>query len=84
MEDFKKLLESGKLLIGTNEVTKALRLGKLTKVMMAKNAKVAVQKDVTYYAKLAQVEVEVLDISNEQLGKQCKKPFFVSLLGITK
>ena len=84
MQEIKKLLGSEKLLIGTESVLKALRAKKLDKVLTAKNCKESVLTDLEKYVALAETKLEQLDLTNEELGTFCKKPFSVSVLGVLK
>jgi len=80
--EIRKLLGSGKLVIGTDRCLKLLRQGKLKKVMLASNCNAIVVEDVQRYSGQTGAEVVVLDVPNEELGVFCKKPFHISVLGI--
>lgn len=82
--EIKKLLSNDKLVLGTNHVLKGLRQKNLSKVFVSNNCPQNVLDDVQGYAKLTNTEVVHLSIPNEELGTLCKKPFFVSLLGVKK
>ena len=78
--EIRKLLGTGKLVIGTDCVMKLLRDGQLKQVLVAKNCSANVHDDVTHLAGSA--EVVSLDVTNEELGVYCKKAFSIQLLGI--
>ncbi|RJQ17039.1 hypothetical protein C4573_03190 [Candidatus Woesearchaeota archaeon] len=80
--ELKKLLTAKKLIIGTNTVMRALRAKHLKKIYLANNCAPDTKKDFEKYAKMLQVELLVLDMPNEDLGTLCKKPFFVSVVGV--
>ena len=80
--EIKKLLESEKLIIGAEETLKSLRAGTLEKVFLATNPKVSVQEDIERYAQLANVEVVATEVSNDELGTLCRKPFPISVIGL--
>ncbi|MGV8162630.1 MAG: ribosomal L7Ae/L30e/S12e/Gadd45 family protein [Candidatus Nanoarchaeia archaeon] len=84
MEEIKKLLGSDKLIMGSDETMKALRNGKLKKVFVVSNADPKFVKDLDYYKNMANVEVETLKLTNEELGAICRKPFLISVLGVLK
>jgi large subunit ribosomal protein L30e len=82
--EIKKLLDNEKLLIGTNEVLKSLRTGKIQKVMLSSNCKAETIDDLKHYKELSDFEIETLEVPNDELGLVCKKPFSVSVIGILK
>jgi len=82
VDEIKKLLKSKVLIIGADRVLKALKKNELAKVFLASNTHDALLKDIEYYASLAKVEVEKLDIPNDELGVVCKKPFSIAAIGL--
>ncbi|MFA6072728.1 MAG: ribosomal L7Ae/L30e/S12e/Gadd45 family protein [Candidatus Woesearchaeota archaeon] len=84
MDEIKKLLGSDKLIIGKDETMKALRNGKLKKVFLASNADPNLVKDIEYYKDIASLEVVTINLTNEEVGAMCRKPFFISTLGVLK
>ncbi len=80
--EIKKLLEKDKLIMGNKEVLKALRNKSLKKVYYASNAKQETISDLERYSSIAGVELVKLDLSNNELGTICRKPFSISVLGI--
>jgi len=82
--EFKKVLKSKNLLVGTERTIKELKLKKLEKVFVSANATEKTRADINHYAKLTKTEVMNLKYTNEQLGELCKKPFSVSVLGLLK
>ena len=81
--EIKKYLEEKKLVLGQEEVVKALRNKKLAKVYLASNCPDITKKQMERYGQLANVPIEAVEKSNEELGILCKKPFFVSVLGVS-
>ena len=84
IDNIKKIIKQGKAVVGTKEVIKNLKLGKLSKVYMTRNCPLAVKKDIKYYAELSGAEVIQLKQPNDELGVLCKKPFAISVLGLKK
>ncbi len=82
VDEIKKLLDAGKLVLGADETLKMLRQGKLVKVFMSANCAPETKADVEQYCKIAKVEIVELQQSNEELGTLCRKPYFVSVLGV--
>jgi ribosomal protein L30E len=84
IEEIRKNLKSNKLIIGTEETVKALKLGRMAKVYLASNCNPAVRKDIEHYAKLGSTELVILDIPNDELGVACRKTFSISVLSMLK
>ena len=84
IEDIKKALKTEKTIIGTKEVVKNLKLGKVKKVYLTSNAPKDVKESIKRFASLAEAEVVQLRYANDELGALCKKPFSISILGFSK
>ena len=84
IEDIKKAFKTEKAVIGTKEVVKNLRLGKLNKVYLTSNALKDMKDSIKKYASLGKTEVVQLRYANDELGTLCKKPFGISVLGFVK
>jgi len=83
-EEIKKLLKTKKLVIGTKSCIDKIKKGKLEKIFVSSNCPKTVKEDIMYYAKLSQTKIENLNSTNEELGIICKKPFSISVLGVSK
>lgn len=84
MTDLKKILASKNKILGRNRVIAALRQGKLSDVLLAKNCPVGFRRDIESLASIGSAKVIVLEHTNEELGIMCKKPFAVSAIGVKK
>ncbi|MCK5139219.1 MAG: ribosomal L7Ae/L30e/S12e/Gadd45 family protein [Nanoarchaeota archaeon] len=84
LNEIKKLLKKGRIVVGTRNTIKQLREDKLEKIWLSSNVPSDVKEDIINYAKLAKVNVANLSISNEELGVICKKQFFVSVASVIK
>lgn len=82
--EVRRLMEAGKLEIGTELVLKKLKTGKISKVFLTSNCPEEVKEDIERYAALSKAEVVQLDMPNEELGIVCKKPFSISIAGLVK
>jgi large subunit ribosomal protein L30e len=82
IDEIKKLLKSESLIIGTKQTIKELKASGLKKVFLANNCPEQVKEDIKHYSELSKTEVVYLDIPNDELGDVCKKPFFISVLGV--
>jgi len=84
IEEIKQIVKEEKAVIGTKEVIKNLKLGKIKKVFVTSNCPDKVKEDIKYYSKLSGAEVVQLEQPNDELGTICKKPFSISILGLLK
>jgi len=86
IEEIRRLMltQPEKLVIGSRRTIKYLKLGKVSKVFIAKNAPEDIRSDIEYYAKLGNVEVINVNLNNEELGAVLKKPFKVAVLSVLK
>ena len=82
--EIKKLVKSKQLVIGTQRAIKSLKISKVQKILMSSNCPEKVEKDINYYAGINGTETYKLDLSNEELGILCKKPFSISVLALLK
>ncbi|MEK6848241.1 MAG: ribosomal L7Ae/L30e/S12e/Gadd45 family protein [Nanoarchaeota archaeon] len=77
------LLEnSKKLVFGTERNLKLLKNDRLKRIYLAGNCRDDVKKDIRHYGK--GVEIIELNTANNEVGVICKKPFSISVIGLTK
>jgi len=84
LQEIKKLLKNDKLVIGSEETIKNLKRGNVEKVFFTSNCSDIVKQDIQHYAGISDVPVIELEHSNSELGVQCKKPFSISVVSISK
>ena len=84
VKEIKDSLEKGNIVIGLKETIKGLKLKKISQVFICNNCPENIQGDLERYSKIAEIKLEVLNQSNEDLGVLCKKPFSISVLGFLK
>jgi large subunit ribosomal protein L30e len=84
IDEVKKVVKAGKVVLGKEETIKGLKLGRLGKVYLTSNCPEELKADVAYYAELAAAEVVQLAIPNDELGTICRKPFVISVMGVPK
>ena len=84
MEDIKKLVKEKKVFIGKDQTLKNLRLGKVSKVLLASNCPAELKETIKRYSKMSGASVEQLDVPNDELGILCRKHFFISVMGVKK
>ena len=84
LNELKKSLKEGKVIIGTSNTMKKLRSGKLKKIWLSGNVPKGIKEDISDYSGLNSVEVVSLDVPNDELGVLCKKQFSVSVVSLIK
>ena len=84
INEIRKIIKDEKAVVGTKEVIKNLKLGKLKKVYLSSNCPSDVKDDILHYADISKAEVVQLKQPNDELGVLCKKPYSISILGLVK
>jgi large subunit ribosomal protein L30e len=79
----KRIMETGKVELGTNSTLSGISDGKVRLVVLASNCPKAAKRDIERYAGLGSVPVVTFDGTALQLGELCGKPFVVAALGVT-
>ncbi len=62
--DIKRLLDAGKLVLGTERTVKNLKSGNAKKVFLAKNCSAGTREDITRYAGVDNIEVVSLELTS--------------------
>lgn len=88
MKNLKKELgvaiKTGKVLLGSKEVIRALFNGKLKLIIFSKNCPEKIFEKIRYYSILSQTSFLKVNENSQELGAMCGKPFSVSTLGIVE
>jgi len=84
VSEIKKLMKEKNLVIGGDEVLKGLKSGKFSKIYLASNCPDQLKGDITHYASIGGVEMVETGMQNVELGDVCKKPFSISVMGLSK
>jgi len=81
--EIRKLLGSEKLIIGTDRVLKSVKKGEAAKVILASNAPAELKTELLRYQTIAKTfEIESSDLTNDELGTLCKKPFSIAAIAV--
>ena len=80
--DLKEIIKSKKFNIGSEITLKKLKNNELKTIFIAKNCKPATKEDIEKYAKSTKVEIVLLDMTKDDLGMACKKPYEVSVISV--
>jgi len=80
-EELKLKDKEGKVLFGTEQTLKAIKHGKVKRVILASNCPKETKEKIEYYSKLQGFEVVQSDLDREELGKVLGKAFLVAVVG---
>jgi len=76
------LKEKGRLSFGKDRTLKLLKSGQLAELFVCSNY--PNKTEIKQMTKIADIKVEMLTQTNEELGALCKKPFSISIIGLKK
>ncbi|BAA30654.1 50S ribosomal protein L30e [Pyrococcus horikoshii] len=80
--ELKKALETGKVILGSNETIRLAKTGGAKLIIVARNAPKEIKDDIYYYAKLSDIPVYEFEGTSVELGTLLGKPFVVASLAI--
>jgi large subunit ribosomal protein L30e len=80
MEQLKDAFKEKTLTYGLRETLKKVKTKKVDTVFVAKDCPEDLRQDLTSNAKISGVNIIELDISSQEIGAVCKKPFPVTVL----
>lgn len=78
--ELRKVIKDKKIYYGADITVKMLKIGKVNEVFVASNCPERIKKDLRHCCGIANVKLNELGETNEELGSMCKKPFSVSVL----
>lgn len=78
--EVKKVVKEKKLYYGADITIKMLKTGKVAEVFVASNCPEWIKKDLRHFCGIANVKLNELEETNEELGNICRKPFSVSVM----
>lgn len=79
-KEIQQLVATKKAFIGTKLTLKNLKLAKAKKVYLTSNCPDSTKRGIMHYCSIGKVPYEELQLSSEELGVLCKKPFSISVL----
>ncbi len=81
--EIRKLADEGKVTLGADTTVKGLQRGGIKKVFLSSNCDSRTQEAIQKLCMLADVECVELRQSNEEMGGMCRKPYSISVIGVT-
>jgi large subunit ribosomal protein L30e len=83
-KDIRSAVKEKKIMIGSRGVLRAVRTGKLSGIVYARNTPRNTLNDINHYSGMSGITPQEYEGNSMQLGELVGKPFSVLLLGITK
>ncbi len=80
--ELKRILKTGKVIIGAKKSIRAIKLGKAKGVILASKIPKEIEDDVLYYARLSNIKVIRFHGSSHELGMAIGKPFPVTTIAV--
>lgn len=80
----KDAVESNRVVLGKEDATNKLKLGKLDAIVVASNCPENFRNEIAHSAKVVGTKVLEYNGKSSDLGALCRKPFTVVVAGITK
>ena len=80
--EISQAVNTGRVILGSSQSVKAIKLGQAKLVVLASNCPDTVRADVKHYAKLANIPVHDYEGDSAALALACGKPFLVSIVAI--
>lgn len=77
-----KAINDNKQIYGRKVTLKLLRANKVKHIYLSSNIDAQTEGDILYYAQMANVPVEKLTLTNEELSIVCKRPHLISVLSL--
>lgn len=84
LAELRKHVQGNKLVMGTAEVIRLLKQGKLAEVFSANNCSVEVKGNLERLCEASGCQITELPVPNDELGVLCKKPFSIAVVGVLK
>ena len=84
ISEIKNALKENKAVLGWNKIERVIKRGVIKKIFVSVKASEKVLEDVSHYSKISGFTVEEFAGDAYELGVLCKKPFPVSVLGVTE
>lgn len=80
--EIRRVVDTGKAIIGTERTEKAIFGGKMKLVILSDNCPKDIKREINYKSKLGKVPTHIVDLSSMKLGEICGKPFPIAVLSV--
>ncbi len=83
-KEIKGALKGNRLIVGSREVLKNLRRGKVEAVFITSNCPKHLESRARYYSRLSEVKIVEFGGNSMQLGEVCGRPYKTLMAGIAR
>lgn len=83
-KDIRDAIKEKRLLIGSREVLRSLRKGRIESVFFATNCPEQSRNQLMHYSGISGVRMEKFEGNSRQLGEICGRPYKTTMVGIIK
>jgi large subunit ribosomal protein L30e len=80
IEELRKIIKDKEVVFGTDRTISLIREGRAANVFVSSTCPEDIRADIKHYEGISKFKVTYLDITNEELGIICLKPYPVSIL----
>lgn len=84
VKEIERVTKGKSIVIGARRVIKLMKLGKIKKVILAKDLEQNIKGEIENIAKIFKVEIEENQKSRREIAEELKKPFAIGCIGIMK
>lgn len=84
IDEIRTALKKNKIIIGSNQTIKLLKLGKMESIFITKNCPEYIKADLRNYCTLNKTRLVEISYPNKELGIICKKQHAISVVSIPK
>ena len=84
MPNIKDLLDTGKIIIGSERTLKMARNGKVKEIYLARNTPEYLKKEVKIIGKALNIKIVELEENSKQIGTKLGKPFTILMFSVLK
>lgn len=78
----KEMLKNKKFIIGSKKTLKMSKLGKISKIILAKDLDEKIKEEIKEIAKMAKIEIIESEKTRKEIGEELNKPFGIGCIGI--
>ena len=84
MKELSKAIQQQNIVIGSNEVRKALKNGELSKIYLCNNCSGKLKEEFEQFSKLNETKIQLTKKSSADFGILCKRQYNIQVIGIKK
>lgn len=78
----KEIIKEKKIIIGSKKTLKIAKIGKIEKIILAKDLDEKIKEEIKNIAKIGKIEIIEINKTKEEIGEELNKPFSIGCIGI--